>query len=423
LKRYYKKTLYVLLALIVVVGGGTFVYTYVRFNYDTIDDSPFKIEPSALAYYRPSYAECRQAFRTQAKALSKARDDVEIFTIPVRSQKDSGLTIDGCYVPAPGTKTKLIILTSGVHGVEGFVGSAVQNMFMAEFLTTANYDDVGFLLLHGLNPWGMKHLRRVAESNVDLNRNCDVDPGLYNTQNKGYVALNDFINPQDRADAGSVRNRLFHLYAANKLAFNSMATLRQAVLQGQYRFEKGLYFGGKSLEPQLVAVRTILQKYAAPYKVILNIDIHTGYGARGVLHFLPNPIEDSKIKTGVEQIFAGYAIDWGESDDFYTVNGEFSPCIGKVLPESVYFPMIFEYGTMDSQTMLGAIKSLHIMVLENQGFHYGYATKKDESIIKQALMEMYYPSSKGWRSEVIVRTREVLKNILPRFAAMDAHSN
>jgi hypothetical protein len=85
--------------------------------------------------------------------------------------------------------------------------------------------------------------------------------------------------------------------------------------------------------------------------------------------------------------------------------------------------MTFEYGTMDSQTILGAIKSLHVMVLENQGFHYGYATKEDEIKIKQDLLEMYYPSSKAWRSEVIANTRYVLKKVLPRLAALDIISD
>ncbi len=423
MKRYIKRTLYGLLALVVVICGGTFIYTYVRFNYYTTDDSPFIIEASVLEYYQMSYAKCSQAFRTQAQTLSKARNGVETFSIPVKGREDTDLTIEGCYLPAPKINAKLLILSSGVHGIEGFVGSAVQCMFMAEFLRTANFDDVGFLLLHGLNPWGFKNLRRVTENNVDLNRNCDVDPGLFETQNIGYEELIDFMNPQGKADAGSVRNRLFHLLSFKKIATDSMPTLRQAILQGQYRFEKGLYFGGRAFEPQLSAIRAILQEKASAYKIILNIDIHTGYGARGVLHLFPNPIEDPKIKQDVEHIFAGYHIDWGDTEDFYTVNGDFPAFMGKVMPESVYYPMTFEYGTMDSQTTLGAIKSLHLMVLENQGFQYGYTTKEDETKIKQDFMEMYYPSSKAWRSEVIVKTRDMLKRVLPQLAALNVTSD
>jgi hypothetical protein len=40
--------------------------------------------------------------------------------------------------------------------------------------------------------------------------------------------------------------------------------------------------------------------------------------------------------------------------------------------------MVFEFGTLDSQTTMGSIKSLHNLIVENQGVHHGYKTKKDE---------------------------------------------
>lgn len=33
-----------------------------------------------------------------------------------------------------------------------------------------------------------------------------------------------------------------------------MGSLRQAVLQGQYQYEKGVYFRGKALEPSVAAI-------------------------------------------------------------------------------------------------------------------------------------------------------------------------
>ena len=98
MKRMIKRTLLGLLALVALLCAGIFTYTYVRFNNYTTDDSAFKTESSALKYYQPSYAECRQAFRSQAQALAKARNGVEIFSFPVESRQDKDLTIDGCHL-------------------------------------------------------------------------------------------------------------------------------------------------------------------------------------------------------------------------------------------------------------------------------------------------------------------------------------
>ncbi|KAL9182926.1 hypothetical protein ACHAXT_004205 [Thalassiosira profunda] len=73
-----------------------------------------------------------------------------------------------------------IIHSSGTHGVEGYLGSAVQLRFLHElFLENQNLhrspDNSGrvrkILLIHSVNPYGMRHHRRTNENNVDLNRN------------------------------------------------------------------------------------------------------------------------------------------------------------------------------------------------------------------------------------------------------------
>jgi hypothetical protein len=81
--------------------------------------------------------------------------------------------------------------------------------------------------------------------------------------------------------------------------------------------------------------------------------------------------------------------------------------------------MTFEYGTMDSHTTMGSVKSLHNMIIENQGFHYGYETKEDEMEVKKRFREMYFPSSKEWRSEVIRQAREIFPVVIKRYQGLD----
>jgi hypothetical protein len=198
-----------------------------------------------------------------------------------------------------------------------------------------------------------------------------------------------------------------------------MRTLRQAVLQGQYQYEKGVYFGGKELEPSIKIVTPFIKNIAQNYAMVFNIDLHTGYGKRGTMHLFPNPIRDEKKKEKLENIFSGIPIDWGDDDDFYTVTGDFTSYVGQIIPEKYYLPMTFEFGTLDSQVTMGSIKSLHNVILENQGVHFGYKSKKDEEVVKNRYLEGYYPSSRFWRSKAIIDARKVLLQAIKRYQETD----
>jgi len=59
------------------------------------------------------------------------------------------------------------------------------------------------------------------------------------------------------------------------------------------------------------------------------------------------------------------------------------------------------------------------MIVENQGFHHGYKTKKDELKIETDVLEMYYPSSKNWRSKAIEDARKILSPAVKKFESIE----
>ncbi len=65
----------------------------------------------------------------------------------------------------------LIVLTSGVHGIEGFIGACVQIQALRMLARSGIQNRVGIVMIHAVNPWGYSHLRRVDENNADVNRN------------------------------------------------------------------------------------------------------------------------------------------------------------------------------------------------------------------------------------------------------------
>jgi hypothetical protein len=414
MKKFLKIVTFVIIVLIVGILG----YTYVSFNSYSPADPEIEINRDVQHYFSNSYTESRKAFLAESKKLEAKFDSVQLFSRNVPSKTDNDLTIDFCYVPAQKETKKLLILTSGTHGVEGYVGSAVQRMFMNEILAPEMVEEVGVLFVHSVNPFGFKYTRRVTENNVDFNRNCDVKKSLFSSKNEGYGKLIGMLNPEGKVNSGSLKNKFFMLIAINELLKKSMASLRQAVLQGQYKYENGLYFGGFEFEPQLAILGEVFKTVSTNYDAVFNIDLHTGYGERGVAHLFPNPIDDEKIKSGLENIFKGYEINWGDSEDFYIINGSFTDYIGKLLTDKTYFPMVLEYGTLNSQSTVGSIKSIHNMVLENQGFHYGYKSAKDSLKVMNSFMEMYNPSSEKWRTKIMADSKILFKKTMKNYAGL-----
>jgi hypothetical protein len=346
-------------------------------------------------------------------------ENVRISKIKIESKKDPDLTIDYCYIPALNSSKRLLILTSGIHGVEGYTGSAVQQMFLRDLAKNSGFDDFAVLLIHGVNPYGFKYKRRVTENNVDLNRNGSLDGTLFDSINEGYNDLYDMLNPKGKVSLNSLGHVFFHLEAVLKIIQHSMGTLRQAILQGQYQHEKGIYFGGRGLEPSLKVIAPVIKKAAEPYDIVFNIDLHTGYGANGTMHLLALPLKDSHKKEQLETLFSGISIDWGDDPDFYTVTGDYLEYVRELLPEKYYLSMAFEFGTLDTQTTMGSIKALHNVIIENQGAQNGYQSKKDEVRVKARYVKGYYPSSETWRSKAISDARQALSHVLRTYPKTD----
>ena len=403
--------------LITVIGGIS--YFYVAFNNFSPKDK-YQMSGNNLKYFNESYVEARKEFRLKSEELCIKYPGTKNFDIKVESKIDSNLTIDFCFIPGSEKTDKIFILSSGVHGVEGYVGSAVQLFFMNNYINEELLEKTGVLLIHSVNPYGFKYTRRVTENNVDINRNSGIDKKLFQRKNEGYPKVYNLINPKGKVKTGSLGNRFFFIKAIRDIVIESMSVLRQAVLQGQYEYPEGLYYGGNDFEPQIKALEPIIDTICKPYQTIFALDLHTGFGERGKLHLFPNPVKDD-VKKRIETVFDGFQIDWGDTDDFYTYSGDFSNFIGEINQGKKFIPMIFEYGTMNSQTTIGSIKSIHIMILENQGEKYGYESEEDKIKEKTDFLEMYYPSSEEWRNHIIDETKIIFDKSLKQFTEQEFH--
>ena len=208
-------------------------------------------------YFIDSYEECRDQFIKLSGSLQKKTSNTEIKKILIPSKIDNNLSIDICFIPAKLSQNNLIIISSGVHGIEGFAGSAIQLMIMEKILPNINPDYTSFLFIHSINPFGHKYFRRFTENNIDLNRNFDINTNLFSIKNNSYKLIYDFLNPKEKYADKLFENLFFLVKSLNLIKKYNIETLRQSILQGQYEFEKGIFFGGFNFEPQ----KNLLEEY------------------------------------------------------------------------------------------------------------------------------------------------------------------
>src|SRR5690606_4724021 len=129
-----------------------------------------------------SYHADREAFfDALARFTAATRRSVQHHSFAVDPEAD--LTVSIAEFPAKRPE-RVYVVSCGIHGVEGYAGSAIIRALLESVLPQLNAEDTGLLVVHALNPYGFHHFVRVNRNNVDLNRNCAA-PGdsLFATSN------------------------------------------------------------------------------------------------------------------------------------------------------------------------------------------------------------------------------------------------
>lgn len=360
-------------------------------------------------YFKETYEESRALLLNNIQDLKPQIAGLQHHALKIPSTTSEDLFTDVLYLPPPTAhKDRLLILVSGTHGMEAFVGSALQNLYLKKHFMDTRNQGFGLLIVHAINPHGFKHRRRVSENNVDLNRNFDTDTDLFQLKNDGYQKVRDLLNPDEPVKSGSWDRLKFYFRCGIAVAQHSIDSLRRAVLKGQYEVPKGIYYGGNKFEPQKELLQKELLQFSQGYKKILLIDIHTGYGQRGKLHLFADrsPALDADY---LKKIFSPYDLDYGQKTDFYEVTGGLVVYAAKLFQNQArYAGMVFEFGTLDSQKNLGSLDSLYRMVRENQLAHHGAHRTQDSQKIQNLFSEMFYPTNPEWRLETARQFENVL---------------
>jgi len=374
--------------------------------------------PKSQDTFPKNYEDARAQFLAQAQAIADRHPGAETRSFNVPSAKDPNLYVDELFVPSIASPVSLLVLTSGVHGLEAGLGSAVQLQFMREFLPQAAAKGVAVWIVHCLNPYGYKFGRRTTEENINLNRNFGTN---FTVPNPGYLKLAPHFERKKKASG--FLHPLKTLSFLTKLLvsgdFNER-TLSQAISQGQFTNPQGLEYGGTKPTPQAHYFRERFEEIEKPFEEIVLLDLHTGLGHRNRLHLLTGiNVEQCVHKPTFERLFqpekevALYEFNSGDEKGFYQTIGDINTMVAEAAPLKKVVALTLEFGTLGNNVFAKA-DSLSRLWLENQGHFNGYASQSERQKIRQRFKELFNPQERAWQLNALSITRKVLGNTLER---------
>lgn len=365
-----------------------------------------------------NFDQSRDLFLKNADYLMESTKSGELESLHIGQEK---LPIDVFYLPSLKTQKKLLVINSGNHGPEGYLGAALQFYFMKNVISQVNRNDVGLVLVHALNPWGYKYHRRNNENNVNLNRNFVNNKNDFNYKNLDYAKIHHLLGP--KAEVCSkfelpVLNLLWYLITKKDV---SVQLLTKAIGQGQYNFEKGLNYGGSDFQQENLLIVKLLKKLSNGYEKILHLDIHSGLGKSGVLHILTNQPKNEEVSAFYNDLFrfdcdlGRYELTSTDQFGFYKSIGDYADIFNHFHEsKSLNLGLTLEFGTL-GDSFISKLKSLNRLILENQGHFYGYRTRKIELHVRKKFLDLFYPDCHNWRASVCSHAKYFLEVVLSRY--------
>lgn len=344
-----------------------------------------------------SYASAQQNFRAAASQFG-----AKLTSEPLPRNPDlcDDLTIDVAELPAHNPNGPRLLVTSGLHGVEGFAGSCAQIEFMHQVYQGPSLPMHPVILVHGLNPYGFAKLRRWNEDGIDLNRNFLRDERAYAGCSDAYRRLQSFINPKSPPRAVDD----FWLAAPFYVARYGTAALNQAIAGGQYEFPQGLFFGGNKASACKRWIDNAIIRWAPPGTNLLHIDLHTGLGAyREVQFFVESALPRAQLAQLHNRLHPHRVR--AHDDVVFAAPGAIGRYLSQLLG-SRYCGLTLEMGTCSPVTLFRLLRR------ENQAHHACGYDSPSASQARQAVLDAFAPLDPAWWQYVIPTVAQTLHTLL-----------
>jgi hypothetical protein len=357
------------------------------------------------AHFPADYAEARRRFLAAAEKRGAA---LAAELVPARGPRGEELAIDVAYL-GPDAPARLLAVSSGVHGAEGFAGSALQHQLLAEQLDgLALPRDAGLLLVHAVNPYGFAALRRVNESNVDLNRNFLRHPDEHEP-NPDYDALFPYVNPERLDEDTDTASRAALLAFAQREGF---PRLQEVLTRGQYDHPRGVQYGGARPEASNDALRSIARRETRGARRIAWVDVHTGLGPYGEVEVISELPEGHPGLARARAFWGGVVKTTASGESVSAaVCGSLDRALPAELADRELTLACAEFGTVEPVRVFWAMRAdnwLHV---------HGDPDSASGRAIREELLAVFRPSDPAWMRRVLEVGAELVRQARDGLAA------
>lgn len=293
----------------------------------------------------------------RASFLELAKPDYEMssFTLPTHKGPDGeSLVCDVASHHVAGADTA-IVTTSGIHGVEGYAGSALQQHFLKHGCSPK----VSLIHVHAINPYGFAYDRRADAENFDVNRNF-LETYPSSPTHDEYAEYADIIVPKPH------RNRLLTELKFIYYALTQQAKMKDIITRGQSSCADGMYYTGLKPSWSRWVWEQVIATELSRYRKVIHLDIHTGLGASGDLQIMGASTRNPEVDLARALWGDRLAFMHDEEGKNTTLS---SPTIGEILTfwrlvkgavplEPVTYLM--EFGTLPPIEVFKALRSDHM---------------------------------------------------------------
>jgi len=345
------------------------------------------------------YEEARQKFLEAGRGCG-AR--LRHWPHPLVGPRGEVLSTDSAWVGADDA-SKVLVVISATHGVEGFAGSGPQVDLLRGPVPAALPRDTALLLLHAVNPHGFAWWRRVTEENVDLNRNW-VDFSQPLPANPGYDAMREHYSPASldaatlaRHEAAIEAYRTTHGVHAERVARST----------GQYTDPQGIFYGGNGPTWARLTSEAILAEHLGRARTVAIVDMHTGLGPYGYGEPICNHAPGSERVLRARRWWGPSVTEpllGTSSSQEKTGLTEFG--YERALAHADIAFVALEYGTF------GPPHGEHALRDDAWLWRHGDPLSRGAQPIRQALRDFFYPPRQDWREMVLWRARQIYRQAL-----------
>jgi hypothetical protein len=359
---------------------------------------------SAGPCFSQSYAEARDKFLAAAEAAGL---DVESHPHPLRGRDGETLAMD-VVRDGPKDASRLLLITSACHGVEGFCGSAVQTALLhdAGWRATVRASGAAVLYIHALNPYGFSWWRRVTHENVDLNRNFhDFSRPL--PVNAEYDEIAPLLVPAQWPPPPEVNAKVGAL-----IAERGVEGLQAITSRGQHAWPEGLFYGGRNPTWSNLRLREVLREHARQCERLGWIDLHTGLGPSGHGERI-FACRDDAAAMARARAWWGDAVTsiYDGSSTSPELTGQMWLAAYEECPQAEYTGIALEYGTQGLLEVMNALRADQWLEIHPE------APEPQRRQIKQQLRDAFYTDDERWKQQVVEQAREAARQAIAGLAA------